>query len=190
MQNRLPLVISVAALVVAVLGTTPLGQAAYNSVVPANSVGAIQLRNASVTEAKLRGDAVTSGKVKDHSLKAKDFADGQIPVGPQGPKGDKGDKGSKGSAGATNVVVRRAVGGTTPSGGSGVFFDQANCEPGEHAVGGGAGIVTGDGSYKFHVSSSTPWPNTPGVTPTGWRGGIFYEAGGIKWSVWVICTKP
>ncbi len=98
MKNRLPLVISIAALVVAVLGATPLGQAAYNAVVPANSVGALQLRNGAVTEAKLRGDAVTSGKVKNRSLKAIDFAVGQLPAGPAGAKGDKGDKGDPGPA--------------------------------------------------------------------------------------------
>ena len=77
MRDRLPLVISITALVVAVLGSTPLGRAAYDAVVPNNSVGALQLRNGAVTEAKLRGDAVTGGKVKNKSLKAIDFADGQ-----------------------------------------------------------------------------------------------------------------
>jgi hypothetical protein len=99
MRNRLPLIISITALVVAVLGTTPLGQAAYNAVVPTNSVGALQLRPGAVTEAKLRGDAVTSGKVKNRSLKSIDFAEGQIPAGPAGAKGDKGDKGDKGTKG-------------------------------------------------------------------------------------------
>lgn len=101
MRDRLPLVLSATALLVAVFGTTPLGQAAYDAVVPNNSVGSAQLRNGAVTEAKLRGDAVTSGKVKNRSLKAIDFAAGQIPPGPAGPKGDKGEKGDRGSKGDT-----------------------------------------------------------------------------------------
>lgn len=101
MRDRLPLVLSATALLVAVFGATPLGQAAYNAVVPNNSVGSAQLRNGAVTEAKLRGDAVTSGKVKNRSLKAIDFAAGQIPSGPAGPKGEKGEKGEKGSKGDT-----------------------------------------------------------------------------------------
>ncbi len=64
MRDRLPLILSTTALLVAVLGITPLGQAAYNAVVPKNSVGAQQLRKGAVTNVKLRGDAVTSGKVK------------------------------------------------------------------------------------------------------------------------------
>ena len=101
MRDRLTLSIAITALVVALLGATPFGEAAYNAVVPSNSVGSAQLRNGAVTEAKLRGDAVTSGKVKNRSLKAIDFATGQIPAGPAGPKGDKGDKGDKGSKGDT-----------------------------------------------------------------------------------------
>ena len=102
MRDRLTLIIAITALVVAVLGATPFGEAAYNAVVPSNSVGSAQLRNGAVTEAKLRGDAVTSGKVKNRSLKAIDFATGQIPAGPAGPKGDKGDNGSKGDTGPSD----------------------------------------------------------------------------------------
>jgi hypothetical protein len=102
MRDRLTLIIAITALVVAVLGATPFGEAAYKAVVPSNSVGSAQLRNGAVTEAKLRGDAVTSGKVKNRSLKAIDFASGQIPAGPAGPKGDKGDKGSVGDTGPSD----------------------------------------------------------------------------------------
>ena len=102
MRDRLPLIISITALLVAVFGSTPLGEAAYNAIAP-NSIGALELRNGAVTNAKLRGDAVTSGKVLDGSLRVIDFKAGQIPAGPAGPagpKGDKGDKGSKGDKGA------------------------------------------------------------------------------------------
>jgi hypothetical protein len=47
------------------------------SKLPANSVGSKQLRK----------NAVTSSKVKNHSLKAVDFAAGQLPKGVQGPPG-------------------------------------------------------------------------------------------------------
>jgi hypothetical protein len=40
LARRLPLVLSVVAVVVAVLGSTPVGNAAKGLVVPANSVGA------------------------------------------------------------------------------------------------------------------------------------------------------
>ena len=111
MRDRLTLSIAITALVVALLGATPFGEAAYNAVVPSNSVGSTQLRNGAVTEAKLRGDAVTSGKVKNRSLKVIDFATGQIPAGPAGPKGDKGDKGQgqQGRHGAKRRVFGRVA---------------------------------------------------------------------------------
>ncbi len=92
MRDRLTLIIAITALVVAVLGTTPIGEAAYNAVVPKNSVGAQQLRKGAVTSVKIRGDAVTSGKVKNRSLKAIDFKLGQLPAGAVGAKGDKGTR--------------------------------------------------------------------------------------------------
>jgi hypothetical protein len=143
MRERLPLVISITALVIAVLGTTPLGEAAYNAIVPPNSVGAIQLRNAAVTNAKLRGDAVTSGKVKNRSLKAIDFAPGQLPAGPPGPKGDKGDKGTKGDKGdkgATGItayeIVRKSV--SVPANSLGHV--QVQCPTGKQVIGGAANV--------------------------------------------------
>ena len=68
-------------------GATPLGEAAYQAVVPKNSVGPDQLRNAAVTNAKLRGEnAVTSGKVLNGSLRVIDFKAGQLPAGPKGER--------------------------------------------------------------------------------------------------------
>lgn len=99
MRDRLPLILSTTALLVALLGATPLGEAAYEAVVPKNSVGAAQLRNGAVTSAKLRGDAVTSQKVRNRSLRAVDFAAGQIPAGPTGPAGPAGPAGQKGTRG-------------------------------------------------------------------------------------------
>lgn len=99
MRDRLPLILSTTALLVAFLGTTPLGKAAFDAVVPNNSVGTAQLRNGAVTGAKIRGDAVGSGKVKDHSLRAIDFAQGQLPAGPAGPAGPQGPSGPQGKAG-------------------------------------------------------------------------------------------
>ena len=61
MSNRLPLVLSVTALVVAVLGATPVGNAAMNLVVPRNSVGTLQLKANAVTEAGAVENTGTGG---------------------------------------------------------------------------------------------------------------------------------
>ena len=80
------MVIATIALLVALAGT---GYAATS--LPANSVGNRQLQN----------NAVTSAKVKDHSLLSVDIAPGQIPRGPRGPQGLPGLPGAQGAKGTT-----------------------------------------------------------------------------------------
>jgi hypothetical protein len=62
--------------------------------IPRNSVGPTQIRR----------NAVTSAKVSNRSLLAKDFKAGQLPAGPRGEKGEKGDKGDPGATGAAGTV--------------------------------------------------------------------------------------
>jgi hypothetical protein len=57
------------------------------------SYAAVNLAPGSVGNKQLKRNAVTSLKVKDHSLFARDFKAGQLPRGARGLKGDKGDKG-------------------------------------------------------------------------------------------------
>jgi hypothetical protein len=70
-----------------------LGGGAYAAVaLPKNSVGTRQLK----------ADAVTSAKVRNRSLRARDFAAGQLPAGApgaQGPQGSSGPAGATGPAG-------------------------------------------------------------------------------------------
>jgi hypothetical protein len=68
------------------------------------SYAAITIPRNSVGPAQIRRNAVTSAKVSDRSLLAKDFKAGQLHAGPQGEKGDKGDKGDPGATGATGTV--------------------------------------------------------------------------------------
>jgi hypothetical protein len=55
------------------------------------SYAAVNLAPASVGNKHLKRNAVTSLKVKDRSLLARDFKAGQVPRGARGLKGDKGD---------------------------------------------------------------------------------------------------
>ena len=55
------------------------GIGAVEQLVPANSVGTPQLRNSAVTTPKVRNNAITTGKVLNGSLRAVDFAAGQLP---------------------------------------------------------------------------------------------------------------
>ena len=78
------------------------------------SYAAVALPRDSVGTPQLRSNAVTGANVKDRSLRAVDFALGELPAGPQGatgpqgpvgptgatgPKGDKGDRGAIGATG-------------------------------------------------------------------------------------------
>jgi hypothetical protein len=155
MRDRLPLILSATALLASVLGATPLGHAAYDAVVPKNSVGAAQLRNGAVTNVKLRGDAVTSGKVKNHSLKAIDFKQGQLPSGPPGPqgaKGDKGDKGAKGDPGVPGLSGYELVTKTLSVAANTGTAVQATCPTGKKVIGGGGGAVGLGGQADVFVA--------------------------------------
>lgn len=67
-KPKIPTIIAVTALVVAVLGATPLGQAAGRLVLAKNSVGAAQLKKDAVTSVKIKNDQVTGADVKESSL--------------------------------------------------------------------------------------------------------------------------
>jgi hypothetical protein len=136
-----------------------LGGTSYAAItLPANSVGTKQLKK----------NAVTSKKVKNRSLKAVDFATGQLP---QGPKGDQGP------AGATNVTVRQGAGSASGT-------DTANCNPGERAVGGGGEAPAPDGVL---------WMSEPAQksgTPTGWTVAAAGSSGPSQAQAYVICAAP
>ena len=186
MRTKLPLILSATALAVAVLGATPLAAIAQNVAFPRSSVGSVQLKRGAVTAAKIAPDAVRAAHVHNGSLLAADFKPGQLPQGPKGDKGDrgeKGEKGEKGDAGATNVVVRRAVRQA-----GFLTHTTVSCNPGERAVGGGAGEIDDGTTGALTVRDSRPTPLTG--TPTGWQAAVSSTVAGLEWAVYVICSSP
>lgn len=122
---RLPspsLVISIVALCVALGGTS------YAVVkLPKNSVGGAQLR----------ANAVDSGKVRDRSLRAKDFALGQLPAGAQGPAGATGPAGERGPQGERGPSEAYLARGSAPIGlvpGAGVEVAAISVPAGAYTV--------------------------------------------------------
>jgi hypothetical protein len=161
------MVVALVALLAALAGTS------YAAVqLPANSVGTKQLKK----------NAVTGKKVKNRSLKAIDFATGQLPKGakgdqgPQGVQGAQGPKGDKGDPAPTPIITTRV--GDTATGSATV-----DCEPGEVALGGG-GTVDGDG---FLVDTG---PNAdPGDPPTSWFAAASLSNGDpADVFAWVVCA--
>jgi hypothetical protein len=106
------------------LGASEVGVAAYHAVVPANSVGTVQLKNG----------AVTGAKVKVHSLTALNFRAGQLPAGPPGPPGPAGPAGPGGPAGAPASLGLQLVGGESGFDNSGSKSATASCPAGKRAI--------------------------------------------------------
>lgn len=165
MRHRLPIILSTTALVVAVFGSTPLGEAALEQVVPRNSVGAAQLRNNAVTNRKLAAGAVTTGKVRNRSLLAVDFALGQLPRGEQGPAGPQGPVGAPGISGYQTVFATGAS--------NSVSFKSLNatCPSGKRALGGGVAITpaaatTAVAVTRNYLSGTDTWETAARETST------------------------
>jgi Collagen triple helix repeat (20 copies) len=127
------------------------------------SYAAVSLPRNSVGTSQLKASAVTSAKVKNHSLKAADFANGTLRTGARGPQGVAGPSGAKGDAGVAGPQGARGQigpqgdpGSTGPAGKNTLFFTAA----GTYTVPAGVTAVVaelrgggGGGSY-FNDSAS------------------------------------
>ena len=159
MSSRLALALSAAALIVAVLGSTPLGHA-LASQVPRNSVGTLQLKRNAVTSSKIAPNVVRTAHVVNGSLLTDDFKSGQIPQGPKGDKGDKGDKGNKGDPGPPGLAAREVVSAVGQPNSIDRKSMTATCPSGKVAVGGGGGTTNGMVVVSGLIQSS-PSPGAP-----------------------------
>ena len=150
MRNRWPIVLSITAVLVAVLGSTPVGEAALNAL-PRNSVGPIQLKN----------DAITSVKVRNGSLLAADFRAGQIPQGPQGLQGPQGPAGPAGPAGASGATGLQPLFTTSPIDSTSTRTLTASCPSGKVALGGGVAAspanTPGVAITTSYLANATTW---------------------------------
>lgn len=121
-----------------------------------SSYAAVTLKRNSVKGKHIAASAVTSPKVKDRSLRARDFKLGELPAGPQGGQGAAGRDGSNGVVGsaAASTLTGRTDGGSStrysaPSGTSASSpseFDVVHLSP-------NATIVARDLSVKTQTST-------------------------------------
>ena len=122
-----------------------LGGTSYAALkLPANSVGAKQIK----------ANAVTSSEVKNRSLRLADFAAGQIPpgpAGPAGPAGPQGPSGAKGDTGPSFVPTVRPIEAASAEDASDEKGAQASCRQDEVAVGGYYITPMGSGRPKIAV---------------------------------------
>jgi hypothetical protein len=160
------------------LGGTSYAAAAL----PRNSVGPKQLRPNAVRTGDIKAGAVTLAKIKPSARAALRGATG--PRGPQGPRGPAGT--------FSGVTIRFAEFMVTAGSMSGQ--EQADCAPGEVALGGGVGFP-GSPSSDDHVLYSAPSVTgsaqpSQGGTPTNWQGTIYNSLPGDQPArVYVVCAR-
>jgi hypothetical protein len=159
------LVVACLALAVSLTG----GAYAVSTALPRNSVG----------PAQLKANAVNSAKVQNRSLRAADFAIGQIPKGPQGPAGAAGPQGPPGTSGVQQISS------TGPSNSTGPKSSQVDCPSGKRAIGGG-GTLLGTTTNTF-LSTSRPSDAGTGWIATG-RESTGGNAGSWAVQAWVVCA--
>jgi hypothetical protein len=175
-----------------------LGGSSYAAI----QISGTSIKNGTVTGTDLKNETVKSADIDNRTLLAKDFKPGQLPAGPAGPvgaQGPQGDPGPQGPAGPTSVVVRRidvpipAVEPPVAPRDPEVTPAVARCNPGERAVGGGAGIERG--TRGAGVLSDEPavenGPAGDGDTPTGWLAiGINTTPEEALMRVHAVCVAP
>jgi hypothetical protein len=168
--------LAVAALVIAALGFTGVGEAVRNAVLPPGSVGTAQLRSNAVTSEKIRSGAVTGADVRNGTIKAADLAAGTIPRG-------------------TAFVVRRQTKDITALGEYQLLIP---CDEGQAPVGGGGGFLsttatdyTGNDFYGSLVNSA-PANGTKAVDDRaqalGWIVTARSSGGKKRLAGYVICA--
>jgi hypothetical protein len=160
-----------------------VGYLALFVAVGGTSYAATSLPDGSVGTRQLKDGAVTAAKVRNHSLLARDFASGQLLVGPrgaagahglpgatgaqgspgatgaQGPKGDKGDTGVPGAAGKTVLNGPGAPDPTVGSDGDFYINTSANTIYGPKSTGSWGGPTSlvgpsGTTNRSIHVGTA------------------------------------
>jgi len=142
-----------------------------------NSVGTLQLKDGSVTNPKIRNNAINSAKVAARSLLRSDFAPGQLPAGPTGPQGPAGPAGAAGPAGPAGVIGAITVrsqsvsvpGGVAENGAYNTAEVQSLCASNERAISGGTGWSDSDPNLELWTQRLTPVLNASNQV-IGFRG--------------------
>jgi len=180
--------VALIALLVSLGGT---GVAAV-SLLPAGSVDTMQLKDDSVTRAKIAHESITSVLVKDGSLAAADFAAGQLPAGPQGPPGPAGPKGDTGTFGSITVKTESIVVGGSVTANDGKWETRsltAMCPTGYKAIGAGTGWPESSNNEALATVYMRPTLDSAGNV-VGYHGRGANDTGEPRtFTLYVLCYK-
>lgn len=204
-RGGLEVVLSSAALAVAILGATPLGNAALAQVVPlakyAKNAGTVDGIKASRTPKANQlvplgaqgrypasvgfGPAGPAGPKGDTGPKGDPGDAGpKGDKGATGPKGDKGDTGPKGATGPPGVLSVDLQAQAIASSTSATKTATASCPAGEFSIGGGFAWATGD----YTAALFTPTENTRLNTNDGWQAAVTRFSGASAWSFTTVAV--
>jgi Collagen triple helix repeat (20 copies) len=189
LRNRLPLVLSATALVIAVFGITPLGHATSTIVQTHFAKNANFLRGKAPSVAKKPNTVVLrDGKGNIQGLSAARGAQGlpgapgpQGPAGPPGPQGAAGANGTNGAAGAPGVSGYQIV--SVVQNHTASFSFVAACPAGKKVIGGGHDWAFGGTDVWF-------WQSAPNGQ-TGWivRGNVNRAGAASQITAFAICAN-
>jgi hypothetical protein len=197
MKNRLPIVLSVTALIVAVLGSTPVGHAALDAVPFARNADKVDGISASRTPRAGQLLALGRNKVFPASVLPKGLQGPPGPVGPQGLQGPPGAPGAKGDpgpqgpagqpgiAGVPGLSAVEIVTGASASNATNTKAIAVDCPAGKLLLAGGGSVTPpwNDTSGPY-LQASRPEPHGWGVRATEGPGFV----GDWKLSAWAICA--
>jgi hypothetical protein len=184
MKQRLPFLLSATALAVAILGSTPLGEAALEAVPFAKKAGFATRAGTAANALKLNGR--TASETPQAGQIPVVLGDGRLPAslgqfGPTGPRGPVGPQGPKGDAGTAGLsAVEIVTNGATAAAGT-FAGDTAVCPSGKVVLGGG---ITSAAAGVYTTSSK------PEGT-TGWSAKVFNSTGTpVPVTTYAVCAKP
>jgi hypothetical protein len=198
-MKRLPIVLSIVAFVIAVLGVTPLGEAAKNALPFAKNADRVDAIHASATPKA--GQLYPLGKNKKFPAKVLSVSRGPKgdpgemgPTGPKGPVGAVGPRGPAGPAGARGLpgpvsLYYVASEHITLAAGGAVAAGWAECPEGTAVVIGGWETAGPFDTTDLEVISST-W-DAFGEVPDAWY--VLMQnngAAGTSFYVEATCTEP
>jgi hypothetical protein len=137
MRDRLPLILSTTALVVAVLGATPLGHAAAK-IVPVPLAKRAYLADTAKNSVKLNNIKANRTPTAGQILPLDQTGKFPTSVGAIGPKGDKGSKGGKGTKGDPGLSGYELVTKSFTVNGNTLLSAGVQCPTGKKVLGGAA----------------------------------------------------